>query len=146
MPHQSYPISPDGFALTVMVGLNGHDTAAYVASGRAIPAPRTVRAIIDSGSDMTCVAPGILRQLGLSSIGQASTQTMSGPLTADFFEVSLSIPRSGPLPGPLLLLEQLFVMELTQPLPNIDVLVGKDVLMQCLLISDGPRGMFTIGD
>jgi hypothetical protein len=38
----------------------------------------------------------------------------------------------------------MLVMELVQPLPAIEVLVGQDLLFQWLLISDGPGGDFTI--
>jgi Aspartyl protease len=146
MPHLTHDISSDGFALTVLIGRNGRDTAALVNARQPVPAPVTVRAIIDSGADISCIAPRVAQQLGLPVIGQVQTQTVGGPVNARLFEVGLSIPRAGNLMGPVLVLDQLHVMELTHSVPNIEMLIGKDVLLQCLLISDGPRGKFTIGD
>ena len=144
MPHLTFITSQDGLALNVMIGLNGADTASLVNQGKPVPTPILVRAILDSGTDATCVAPRILRNLGLTLLVQKSTLTVSGPLPVDLYEVSLSIPKAGGLTGPLLVLDQLVVMELPYPIPNIEVLIGNDILSQCLLIVDGPRGEFTI--
>jgi hypothetical protein len=146
MPHLTLGISLDGFALTVLVGRNGKDTTDLVNSGQKVPPPLALRAIIDSGTDMTCVASRVVEQLGLIAIGGVETQTAAGLLNAKFYEVSIGIYPTGNLTSPMLLLEQLHVMELVQPIPNIEVLMGKDVLLGCLLIIDGPRGEFTIAD
>ena len=146
MPHLTLSISPDGFALTVLVGLNGQDSTDLINAGQAVPAPVTVRAVIDSGTDLTCVASRVAQRLGLVAKGQVKTQTVGGPLYAKLYEVSLSIPRPGNLPGLVLVLEQLHVMEMVQQIPDFEVLIGKDVLLQCLLIIDGPRGEFTIAE
>jgi hypothetical protein len=42
--------------------------------------------------------------------------------------------------------DQLYVMELTQPIPDVEMLLGKDVLLKCLLIIDGPAVTFTLCD
>jgi len=146
MPHLTYSICPDGFALTVLVGLNGKDTTDLVNAGQVVPSPVSVRAIIDSGSDVTCLATRVAQQLSLVAVAGVNTQTLRGSLNAKLYEVSLSIPRTGNLTGPLLVLEQLHVMELVQQLPDIELLIGKDVLLQCLLIIDGPRGEFTVAE
>jgi len=146
MPHLTFGISLDGFALTVLVGLNGQDTFDLVKAGQMAPSPVAVRAVIDSGTDITCIASRVAQQLGLVVIGQVKTQIVRGSVTANLYEVSLSIPRAGNLTRPLLVLEQLHVMELVQQLPDIEMLIGKDVLLQCLLIIDGPRGEFTIAE
>jgi hypothetical protein len=38
----------------------------------------------------------------------------------------------------------LIVAELTQALPNIDALIGRDILNDCLFILDGPGQQFTL--
>ena len=42
-------------------------------------------------------------------------------------------------------LPDLLVSELTVALPNIDALLGMDVLRQCLLVLDGPGQQFILG-
>jgi len=146
MPHLTFANSKDGYALTVVVGLNGHDSTKLVTQGMPVTPPLVVRALIDSANDVTCVAAGVLRHFGLSLIGRVTTQTMAESVFANLFEVSLGIPKSGGLTGPLLVLEQLRVMEWIQVFPNVDVMLGKDVLSHCLLIIDGPRAKFTLSD
>jgi hypothetical protein len=82
--------------------------------------------------------------LGISPIQQHTTQTLSGSLSIRLFEVSFSIPALSTGTGPLLVLPQLVVMEFTQPLQNIEVLIGLDVLMQCVLQLDGHNRQFAI--
>ena len=78
MPHLSFIVSPDGFTLPVVVGLNGQASAACVASGQSVSPPLLAAALIDTGSDITCVAGRIMRQLGLKSVLQRKTQTIGG--------------------------------------------------------------------
>jgi hypothetical protein len=58
MPHLTFGISPDGFALTVLVGRNGKDSTDMVNAGQVVPSLVAVRGVMDSGSDVTCIASG----------------------------------------------------------------------------------------
>jgi hypothetical protein len=62
----------------------------------------------------------------------------------NLFEVGLTISGQAGKAGPMLVRDQLIVMELTQALPNIDVLIGRDILNDCLFILDGPGRQFTL--
>ena len=97
MPRLTFGISSDGFALIVLVGLNGQDTTDLVNAGQVVPSPLAVCAVIDTGTDITCIASRVVQQLGLIAIGQVNTQTVRGSLNANLYEVSLSIPRPGNL-------------------------------------------------
>jgi hypothetical protein len=141
---QTYPISSDGLALPVMIGLSGFDNAALLAVGQPITAPVLARALIDTGSDVTCVAAAVPRRLGLQRKSQHTTQTISGPVRVDIYEVSFSIPGPSAGSGPLLVLPQLLVMEWSQSVVNVEVLIGLDVLLQCELHLDGPGRQFTL--
>src|SRR5262249_14791807 len=107
MATQTYPVTADGFAFEVLIGLNWTDTAHLVAAGLPVPAPVLARALVDTGSNVTCVATSIIRSLGLKHLGRQTTQTVSGSLLVRLFEVSLSIPAAQPGSGPLLVLPQL---------------------------------------
>ncbi len=67
---------------------------------------------------------------------------MGGSVKGNLFEVSLSIPSPRRGTGPVALQERLLVMEWPQPLPGLDVLIGLDVLAECVLLFDGPRREF----
>src|SRR5262245_50646196 len=133
MPHLTFASSPDGPALQVLIGVNGRGSAALLAAGQPIPTPVWVRALLDTGTDITCVAPACLRRLGLTGIGSSSTHTVGGSFKADLFEVSLSISGPAGKAGPMHVREQLVVMEWLHAPPNIEALIGLDVLSECLL-------------
>ncbi len=130
----------------MLVGLDGQALATLRASGQPIPAPISGRGLIDTASDITCVTSAVLNRINPTRIGSATTNTMSGSLKGRIFEVSVGIPSPRRGIGPLALQERLLVMEWQQPLPGIDVLIGLDLLAECVLLFDGPRREFTVFD
>lgn len=144
MPHLSFPVTADGLTLNVLIGLNDQETKALLAAGSAIPTPLWARAVIDSGSDVTAVSQGLLRQLGTAAFMPASTQTAAGILRVQLYRISLSISGAKGATGPMLVRPNLLVSELSILLPDIDVLIGMDILRECLFVLDGPGGQFTL--
>jgi hypothetical protein len=140
------PTSADGLAPQVLIGLNGNETALLLAAGQPIPAPVSARALVDSGTNVTCVASRILQQLGLAPAQQHQTQTVAGSLFVNLFDVSFNVQNPNATQGPVLVLPQLRVMEMIQQIPDVEVLIGLDVLQQCLLVLDGPHGHFALAD
>jgi len=140
----TFPVHADGLTLTVLVGLNHQEATTLVQAGQPVPAPLWKTAVIDTGSNVTCVSGATLQQLGVSGTGQGSTQTASGALAVRLFQVSLGIPLFGNPPGSLLLNRQLTVMELLSAIPNVDVLIGLDILLTGRLLLDGPVKQFTL--
>jgi len=127
-----------------MIGLNDSETIKRHAAGQPIPSPVMTRGVIDTGSDVSVVARRIVAQLGVPSAAFRTTQTVVGAVNVALVKVSLSLFGPVPLSPPMLTRENLIVMELPSPLPNIEVLIGRDVLSQCLLIDDEPGGRFTL--
>jgi hypothetical protein len=145
MPHANYPLSADGMLLPVLIGLNGRATAKQAASGQPLTPPVLATALIDSASDITCIATRIVQHFGLPLLQQTRTHSIAGSVQVNLYEVSLSVLR--PRPGGVLFTsEQLVVMELPQPPDAAEVLIGLDVLRQLLTMLDGPAGTFTLGD
>jgi hypothetical protein len=144
MPHTRYSRTADGMVLDVLVGLDGQRMAGLVAAGQPLPPPLLVRAQIDSGSTISCIATRVVAHFNLARFQGHTTQTIAGSSNVNLYEVSLSIPRSASLPAPLLVEDRLVVMELPHPLANVEALIGLDLLDKLLLINDGPRGDFTL--
>ncbi|MCI0462492.1 MAG: retroviral-like aspartic protease family protein [Gemmataceae bacterium] len=145
MPHLSFATSRDGPALEVLIGADGARTAALHQAGAPIPRPLQVRALIDTGSDVTAVAPRVLQQVGAVLLTSVPGLTASGPVSAQLFEVSLNVFGPAGAAGPMFVKSTLVVTELAAALPNIEVLLGQDVLAECLFLLDGPRGHFLLG-
>jgi hypothetical protein len=147
MPHITFLVDVDGLSLAVMIGLNGQKSFRLVSLGQPVPAPLLVRGIIDTGSDVTCVAAQVLRQLPLICQGHRTTQTVAGSVQVDLFDVSLTVLNPRQPTQPLLVLDQLTCMELPQPpSSSVDALVGLDVVLQLLLVLDGGRKEFLLAD
>jgi hypothetical protein len=145
MPHFTFPITGDGCALSVLIGLGADDMHALQAAGLPIPAPVRVRAVFDSGSDKTAVALPLLQQFALIPVGRARTQTAAGSIRAQLYEVSLSVPNPTGALTPMLVRPEWTVTEFLHPPVGIDVLLGLDLARECLSIIDGPGGLFTLG-
>jgi hypothetical protein len=143
MPQLTFAIPAGELTLTVVVGHNRKALLQLLAAGQPPPAPLWTTALVDTGSNVTCVTSAVLAKLGLTSTGQGSSHTATGPVAVNLFEVSLSIPPASNVPGPMLTLRDLIVMEMPGPIPGIDVLIGMDVLLECKLLLDGPARQFS---
>jgi hypothetical protein len=130
----------------MLIGVNGRTTARQVAAGQQPTPPVLVNGLIDSGSDVTCVASRVVQQLRLPMFRRTSTHSIAGSVPVKLYEVSLGILRPPGTGGSLFALDQLVVMELAQPPDAAEVLVGLDVPRQLLVILNGQAGAFTLGD
>ena len=142
MAFLTLPVTPDGLVLPVLLGLDSGRMSSLGASGQPVPPPLLVRGLIDTGSNITMVTPGLASRAGLTFLKKRTTQTAVGPATVDLYEASLGIP--GPVAGSGFARSYLVVMETLAPLQGVEVAVGMDVLSEWLLILDGPNRQFTL--
>ena len=144
MPQLTFPLQLGELKLTVVIGLYHQAMVDRIAAGLPPLAPVWTRGVIDTGSSITCVATDVVQGLGLPPAGQTNTRTAAGSVPVSLFRVSLSVPPAGNLPEPMLTRSDLIVMELIDPPPDVDVLVGLDILLDCRLLLDGPARQFTL--
>jgi hypothetical protein len=145
MPYFTYPLSPEGPVVPALIGLNDQDTAALVRAGQPVPRPVSVRALLDTAADGTCIPARVAQQLGLSPSAQVMMQTASGTHKVNTYEVSLSVVGPPGAVSGLLVWPAVDATELTVSLSNVDVLIGLDVLRQSLFILNGPADQFLLG-
>src|ERR1700722_14199310 len=144
MPVYTYPLTTDGPILSVVVGFDQSAIASLVAAGAKIPTPLHGTGIIDTGSDVTCVAAHLVHQFQRVPGTTFTTTTPAGQTQVRLFRISLSILPPPQITGPLLTHPALIAMELPQPIPNIDVIIGRDVLDAYEFHYDGPLQLFRI--
>lgn len=140
----AFSVTKTGLAVPVFIGLSGETTTKRAEAGQPILAPLQVRGLLDTACDLTAVAPSVLRQLGIGATSTVETHTASGPVKVNVYKVSLGITDAGRQQGVWLTLPDLIVTELATELPQVDVLIGLDVLLQCRLLLDGPARQFTL--
>jgi hypothetical protein len=143
MPQLTFPITPDGLVVDVLVNREAALLIPLWASGQACP-PIETTGLIDTASNVSGVSPAIVRQLGLAAVGPPATTTgIGGAIPVQLYRVSLHIRDARAPTLPMLTLPSLLVMEFP-PGPSCDVLIGMDGLRHCKLIVDGPGGFFTL--
>lgn len=120
--------------------------AAQTASGKPIPSAVTGTFLIDTGASTTCVDPGLVAPLGLTPSGAVMIQTPSTSGTAHAcaqYDVFLYILPGRP--GEVgYYVEAMPVLKTFLRSQGIDGLLGRDVLQNCVLITNGPAGILTL--
>jgi hypothetical protein len=144
MAQLRFPVTKDGLVVPVWIGLSGRLTSALFAARRQIAPPVQATGLLDTASDVTAVAPWVLHQLAVPQAMMTSTHTASGQVKVSLFEVSLSILDPSVASSPWLTQSDLLVMELPSVLPNMDVLIGMDLLLQTNLFLEGPARQFSL--
>jgi hypothetical protein len=113
-------------------------------AGLSVPAPVTVRQVIDTGSKRTTLIPGLLRHLKANVAGSARLITPRGTGNTDLFWVRLGFPEAGLAPFPEILVARL---PLPPALSQFHGLLGRDLLRRLESFDyQGRRGCYTIRD
>ncbi len=140
----TFPINPDGLSLAAVVGLDQLACQQKLQRGETLPRLQHVRALVDSGCDMTAVSAQVLTNLGATRGQQVQTHTAGGTLLTPTFFISLSIPPAAGTSGPMLTIPRLEVTQLAVTLPDFDVLIGLDVIRLYDWNIQGPAGLFSV--
>jgi hypothetical protein len=139
------PIDPDGPLVTVRIAITWAHEQLLISRGDPVPFPVGDEALLDTGTSMTVISDDITRVLALPLRG---TRTVRSSLTgsqsrpARVFEVRLAI-----MIGPTVLHEWPKVPVLEAAFPGQDpyhVLIGRDLLDDCVFTYDGKRRTFTL--
>jgi hypothetical protein len=71
-------------------------------------------------------------------------QTAGGSIQVDLYEVSIGLPPVFGIPSTLVLEDMLTVGEIPGALPDVEFLLGMDVLRLCVLTLNGPAGTVSL--
>jgi hypothetical protein len=143
MSQLTFPITPAGLAVDVRLNLDAATLTALHAAGRPAPTSVAASGLIDTGSDITAVAPSILQRLAVPVHQHATTHGISGPVPVRLFLVTLFVLDSSHPQLPWLVCPDLVVMELPPGVP-VELLIGLDVIRTCKMLVDGPAGQFSL--
>ena len=113
------------------------------AQGQPVPAPATIRALIDTGASASVLDATIILRLGLTSTGSALVHTPStGEAYKEMNQFDVSLILGHPHPDPAHFTIGVFESHLASE--GFCVLIGWDVLSHCRLFCDGPAHTFRI--
>jgi hypothetical protein len=139
MPIFRVAIGADGPVIDLGVKIGRAMVHTMVAQGQAPPQPLTVRALIDTGSDVSAVEPNVLVQIGSVATGMAQIRrpgTGTTFLPAAVHDIRLSF--GGAQPGALWI--PISIVEAVPSTPSVLAIIGRDTLAHCQFVYDGFRG------
>jgi hypothetical protein len=147
MPHFTLQISPQGAIMNAYISISDGRKMALASAGMTIPNEVLVHALVDTGASATCVDPSVLQALALTPTGSTMVRTPSTgnqPVPFDQYDVSLGVPPASAQQLPLYIGTLPVICTELLTSQGFHVLVGRDVLSQCLLIYNGTTNLFTL--
>jgi hypothetical protein len=146
MPVLTGPVDADGALVDVLLGHSQAAAQARRQALQAVPPAVRARALIDTGAEVTCADPTLLRQLGLrvSGLTPANVPAAGGLIFQAQYDAGLTVLHPSRRPGRHLEIPDLLVMEVPLAALGYQVLLGRDMLALCRLLYDGPGGRFRL--
>jgi hypothetical protein len=144
MPVLTFPTSLDGWAVEVLIGLSRANAQSLRKKGQAIPQAIPLRALLDSGSDTTSVVDAAIAPPGLLPVGPILVNTANGPAIVNRYAVSLTVLDPGGNASRNLVRPDQPILGMASPPVGFDVVIGMDLLKECLSVADGPAGQFSL--
>jgi hypothetical protein len=137
-----------GALVDAFIGISLARVEAIKEAGQEAPKWVRIRALIDTGASITCVDPFILKDtLKLTPTGNTSIvspTTGNQPVNVDQYDVGLFIPPAGEKETWLTIGNLPVVCSELLITAGFHVLIGRDVLAQCLFSYNGSSGSFTL--
>jgi hypothetical protein len=147
VPHLTLALDPvGGPVVPVGIAVSHARHEALTTAGQEVPAPSSVRALVDTGASCTCIDPAVVAALELPARGTVPIHTPSTgptPHVTDEYEVSLILPGAGTHHVPLTI-DAVPVVAADLAVQGIHAIIGRDVLQDCILIYNGTVGEFTL--
>jgi hypothetical protein len=144
MPHVTLDIERAGPIVRVGVGVSQARRDLLSAAGQNPPLLQSANALVDTGASSSAIDPSILSPLGLKPVSIAPVHTPSTgdqPAMAYIYDVSIWLVDS----RTQYVLEKSFPVICTSlKTQGIDMLLGRDMLGECLLVYDGIDRRFTL--
>ena len=116
-------------------------------AGRAVPAPLSGMALIDTGATRTCIHEPLLQQLGLNPIGIAETGTAGGQTRRNVYQAKLEVQGEQWSFAPPGVIGVDLTGQRVALLPNpepIVALLGRDFLQTGLFVWNGKGGFWSM--
>ncbi|MFH1067354.1 MAG: retropepsin-like aspartic protease [bacterium] len=145
MPHFTLNQGPLGPLIDVFIGVSEPRHAALLKAGAVIPSAIVVKALVDTGASHTAVDPNVMTMLGLQPKRTAQTispTTGVEPHTCHTYDVSIHVPLGTATTLFSKLAWEVTCLKLKHQ--GFEMLLGRDILADGLLIYDGKAGTFAM--
>jgi hypothetical protein len=146
MPQLTGTILPEGAIVNVVVGLARSDIQSLRQNLRPIPQPVQLRALLDSGAQVTCLDPSIISGLALpwDQPTLANMPATVGMILTMFYRAGVVIQHPSGNPRQDHVTPELRICELPLSQLGYDAVIGRDILNRLRFTYDGPVGTFAL--
>jgi hypothetical protein len=141
MPLIRVPIGADGPVIDLGLWIGRAAAHAPIAQGQAVPAPQTIRALIDTGADRTATHPNALSLIGSPAAGTIQVRrpgSTSASRWVNLHDVRLAFGGISAPPARTAWVE-VEAAAVVPADPHILALIGRDMLAYCQFVYDGPN-------
>lgn len=144
MPQLTTLLASDGPIVEVHVGVSMPRVAALRGAGQPVPNAIKIRALLDTGASCTAIDKRVIQQLNLTPTGTVPVHTPStgaGGHTCNQYDVAIAMvnPQSWHIMS-----WTLPIIETDLSAQNIMGLIGRDLLVGCLLVYNGYEGFISL--
>lgn len=139
-------LSPEGAMVDLRIGWSTARIKGLRARHSPIPQPVEVRAIIDTGDEVSALDTQVVRSLNLPIGGFTATNmpALGGMNITMDHDVNLTILAPNGSGQGNLLIPDLLILDLDLGAVGYQALLGRDVLVRCRFLYDGQAGQFTL--
>lgn len=128
-----------GPRVTVEVHISQVLAGYFSQRGQPVPGPISGLALFDTGASISAVDTETIANLGLNPVGVASVHTPAGIVSQNLYPVTFLFPAINNLRAAF---NTVIGAELRSQ--GIIALVGRDFLSNCLMVYNGPAGIYSI--
>jgi hypothetical protein len=113
---------------------------------RPVPPALDVRALLDTGAEITCLDTVVVQQLGLplAQLALANVPALGGLWAGAHYHASVTVVHSSSDPALALVIQNMLILEVPLAGLGYQALLGRDVLDRCDFIYAGRRQRFTL--
>jgi hypothetical protein len=145
MPHFTLSHGPPGPIIDVFVGVSLPRYNALLKAGQIPPEPKLIKALVDTGASHTAIDPTVIASFDLQSRRIAKTLTPSTGTTPHkclTYDISIHIPLGSVQSVHALPAWEVSCVELKHQ--GFDMLLGRDILADAILVFNGKISMFSM--
>lgn len=146
MPVLRGVLQAEGALVEVQVGWSAGQARHLRQAQRPVPPALDARALLDTGTEITCLDTLLVQQLGLplAQLALANVPALGGLRAGAHYHASVIVVHPSGDPGQVLLFQHLLILEVPLAGLGYQALLGRDVLDRCDFIYAGRRQRFTL--
>lgn len=128
----------DGALVNVQISVPAAYAKQLTDSGKAVPPPQVVKAMIDTGASISTVSDTVAAAAGLQQVGSVPIGGVGGMSTRPIYSASFGLPDYS------ISVDPIEIAGVSLPVGGFEVLVGRDVLRALEFDYTGPHGAFVL--